>query len=140
MNGEWEASAAGRLGLVGVGAAIVGTVFMAGDWWIEAFAVPWLADAAPASLATRAGGSLVVGGTMSFALFAIGWVLFAIASFRARVFPPAISIAIGGLLSGVPGYGYLAGGIILGFAVVSLGTWMMRRTATTGGVVRPAAA
>ena len=29
------------------GAALVGTIFMVGDWWYEAFAVPWIADVAP---------------------------------------------------------------------------------------------
>ncbi len=73
-----------------------------------------------------------MGGLWSFALFGLGWILFGIASLRARVFPAAISVAIlvGGLLSGVPlGIAYLSGGVILGLAIVWLGAWMMRTTA-----------
>ena len=44
---DLQARAAGVLGVIGLGAAILGTVFMAGDWWYEAFAVPRLAEVAP---------------------------------------------------------------------------------------------
>jgi hypothetical protein len=60
------------------------------------------------------------------------WVLFGVASLRARVFPAAISGAIlaGGLLSGIPiGIAYLSGGVILGLAITWLGAWIMRTTA-----------
>jgi hypothetical protein len=124
-----EARPAGTLGVVALAAAIVGTVFMAGDWWYEAFAVPRIAEVAPEVIETFVGGRLLIGGLLSFALFGLGWVPFGIASLRARVFPAAISFAIlvGGLLSGVPiGIAYLGGGVILGLAVVWLGAWMMR--------------
>jgi hypothetical protein len=126
-----EARPAGTLGVVALGAAIVGTVFMAGDWWYEAFAVPRTAEVAPEVMDTFVGGRLLMGGVLSFALFGLGWVLFGIASLRARVFPAAISVAIlvGGLLSGVPiGVPYLTGGVILGVAIVWLGAWMLRTT------------
>ena len=101
---ELQARAAGVLGVIGLGAAILGTVFMAGDWWYEAFAVPRLAEVAPEVMDTFARSRLLVGGLTSFVLFGIGWVLYGIASVRARVFPAAISWAIvaGGLLSAVP--------------------------------------
>ena len=44
---EWEAHEAGSLGVIGLFAAVIGTVFMAGDWWYEAFAVPWMATSLP---------------------------------------------------------------------------------------------
>jgi hypothetical protein len=134
---EREARPAGTLGVVALGAAIVGTVFMAGDWWFEAFAVPRIAEVAPQVIDTFVGGRLLMGGLSSFALFGLGWVLFGIASLRARVFPAAISVAIlvGGLLSGVPiGVLYLTGGVILGVAIVWLGAWMMRTTAAPTSV------
>lgn len=127
-----EARPAGTLGVVAFGAAILGTVFMAGDWWFEAFAVPRIAEVAPQVFDTFVGGRLLMGGLLSFALFGLGWALFGIASLRARVFPTAISVAIlaGGLLSGVPiGFAYLTGGVILGSAMVWLGAWMVRMTA-----------
>lgn len=124
-----QSRAAGTFGAVGVGAAVIGTVFMAGDWWYEAFAVPWMADIAPAAFETGAAGRLLIGGLSSFALFGVGWALFAIASLRAGVFPTAISatILIGGLVSGVPiGVAYLFGNVILGLGIGWLGAWTMR--------------
>lgn len=133
-----EARPAGTLGLVAFGAAIIGTVFMAGDWWFEAFAVPRMAEVSPQVMDGFVGGRLLMGGLLSFALFGLGWALFGIASLHARVFPAAISVAIlaGGLVSGVPiGKTYLIGGIVLGVAMVWLGAWMVRTTAaaTTAG-------
>lgn len=126
---EWEAHAAGWLGVVGLFAAIVGTVFMAGDWWYEAFAVPWIAEDAPQLFESGVGPRVLIGGLFSFALFGIGWILFGVASLRAGVFPAAISIGIvaGGLLSGLPISGaYLYGHVLLGVTLVCLGAWMMR--------------
>ena len=126
---ELQAPAAGVLGVIGLGAAIVGTVFMAGDWWYEAFAVPRIAEVAPETMATFASGRLLLGGLTSFALFGIGWVLYGIASVRARVFPATLSwvIVAAGLLSGVPiGLVYLPGSALLGMAFIVLGAWWMR--------------
>jgi hypothetical protein len=126
---EREARTAGWLGVIGTGAALIGTVFMAGDWWYEAFAVPWLADVAPVVFDTGAGGRLLVGGVASFALFAFGWALFGAASIRARVFPRVLSVAIliGGILAGIPITGaYLYGSLIFGLAIASLGVWLLK--------------
>ena len=133
---ERKAPAAGTLGVLGVGAAIVGTVFMAGDWWYEAFAVPRLAEVAPQAIDGFVGGRLLIGGLSSFVLFGIGWVLFGTASLRARAFPTAASIGIvvGGLLSGIPiGVVYLSGGVILGLTITALGAWMLQ-TRSIGAV------
>jgi hypothetical protein len=119
------------LGLVGFALAVVGTVFMAGDWWYEAFAVPRIADVAPELIPTFVGGRLLMGGIASFVLFGIGWAVFGIASLRARVFPSPIAVAIliGGLLSGVPiGVAYLTGQVILGVAVAWLGVRLMNES------------
>ncbi len=124
----------GILGAVGVGAAVIGTVFMAGDWWYEAFSVPWMADIAPSVFETGAAGRLLVGGLASFALFAVGWALYAIASLRARTFPPAIAatILVGGIASGLPfGAAYLYGNIVLGLGIGWLGLWAMRTRSVT---------
>ena len=139
---DLEAREAGGLGALGLAAAIVGTVFMAGDWWYEAFAVPRLAEVAPEAIETFVGGRLLAGGLLSFVLFGIGWVLFGTASLRAHVFPGTVSAAllVAGLLSGVPiGLAYLSGGIILGLAFVALGAWLMRTSASASEVPAPAA-
>ena len=139
-----EAQSAGWFGLIGFAAALMGTVFMAGDWWYEAFAVPRIAEVAPELIPTFVGGRLLMGGIASFVLLGIGWVLFGAASLRAHVFPTAISAAIlvGGLLSGVPiGLAYLSGGVILGLAIGWLGVWLMRATHQVGepGTSKPPA-
>ena len=137
-----QAREAGVLGLIAVGAAILGTVFMAGDWWYEAFAVPRMAEVDPSVMVDFAQGRLLFGGLLSFALFGIGWLLYGIASVRARVFPSAISwaIAAGGLVSAIPiAVVYLSGNVILGLALIALGTWLIRiRTARNVGEARSA--
>ncbi len=129
---DHEARSAGWLGLIGFVAALLGTIFMAGDWWYEAFAVPRIAEVAPELIPIFVGGRLLLGGLTSFTLLGVGWVLFGVASLRARVFPTPISAAIlvGGLLSGIPiGFAYLTGGIILGVAITWLGVWLMQTRA-----------
>jgi hypothetical protein len=130
---EREAQDAGWLGLIGFATALLGTIFMAGDWWYEAFAVPRMAEVAPELIPTFVGGRLLMGGVASFALLGIGWVMFAIASLRARVFPTTIAatMLVGGLLAGIPiGYPYLTGQIILGIAIAWLGVWLRNEEAT----------
>jgi hypothetical protein len=137
---DHEAPRAGWFGLIGFAAAVLGTIFMAGDWWYEAFAVPRIAEVVPEAIATFVGGRLLMGGLASFVLLGIGWVLFGVASLRARVFPTAISasILVGGLLSGIPiGLAYLSGGIILGLAVGWLGVWLMRATVKVSEAAEP---
>src|SRR5215211_8222984 len=121
---EREAGNAGGFGAVAFGAAVIGTMFMTGDWWYEAFAVPRLAAVAPDAVDTLVGGRLIIGGVTSFVLFGIGWIMYGAASTRARVIPRGISITImvAGLMSGVPigpiGIVYLSGGVVHGLAFV----------------------
>ena len=82
-----EARSAGAFGALAFGAAVIGTMFMTGDWWYEAFAVPRLAEVAPDVVDTFVGGRLIIGGLTSFALFGIGWIMYGAASTRARVIP-----------------------------------------------------
>jgi hypothetical protein len=124
-----EGHSAGAFGAVAFGAAVLGTMFMTGDWWYEAFAVPRLAEVAPDVVNTFVGAWLIIGGLTSFALFAIGWMLYGAATVRARVIPRSISmtILVAGLMSGVPiGIVYLAVELVHGLAFVWLGAWMLR--------------
>ena len=103
-------------------------MLLAGDLWFEAFAVPWLAEGPePQVLASEPSTLLAVGAIASYLLFAAGWVLFGLASLRARVFPIAISVLI--VIGGIAGYSALLApfGVPLGIAVASLGGWMMLR-------------
>jgi hypothetical protein len=121
-----QAREAGTFGLVALCAAIVGTVNLGANMWFEGFAVPWLAGEVPQILTAEKTLFWQVGYLSSYTLFSIGWVLFGIASLRARVFPRFISLAIvvGGLI------GFLAArppyGVALGLALLSLGIWMVR--------------
>ena len=122
----WLADKAVGFGLIATGSAIVGTMLLGGDLWFETFAVPWLADEAPASLSTDPTTLLALGAISSYLLFAVGWALFGIAGLRARVFPTAISAAI--VIGGVVGFNALLSpyGVPLGLALVSLRVWMLR--------------
>ena len=125
----WGVHKAGRFGVVAFVTAIAGTMLLGGDLWFETFAVPWLADEAPASLDTDPTTVLAIGAIASYLSFAIGWALFGIASYRAGAFPKAIcaAIVIGGLL----GFSALVAplGIPIGLAVTALGVWMIRSKA-----------
>jgi hypothetical protein len=116
----------GKLGVIAFVTAIVGTMLLGGDLWFETFAIPWLADEAPASLDTDPTNILAVGAITSYVSFAAGWLLFGIASYRARVFPTAICAAIA--IAGVIGFQALLSpfGIPIGLAVAWLGVWMVR--------------
>jgi hypothetical protein len=129
---------AGRAGLFGAAAfctALIGTVALAGDMWFDAFAVPWLVEVAPAVVsADRSGSLLMAGWLVSVVVFSLGWIMFGLASFRSRVFPRALSVAIavGGLI------GFKAAtapwGVALGLAVAAVGVWLIRHRQTGEGV------
>jgi hypothetical protein len=126
---QWESSRAGMFGVIAFCAAVIGTMFLAGDLWFDTFAGPWIIMAAP-DVANNPTGSVVAGAFVSYALFAIGWVLFGLASLRARVFPRLISVAI--VVGGVVGFLALLPpyGIPLGLAMIALGAWMIQAPAS----------
>ena len=94
-----QATAAGRLGLIGYLVAALGTLLIAGDWWYEAFVGPQIAALAPELLKTAPSGSILIGAAISVGSFALGWVIIGIATYRAHVFPrgAAILTVIGGV-------------------------------------------
>ncbi len=133
-----QAGRAGLFGAVAFCTALVGTVALAGDMWFDAFAVPWLVQVAPAIVsADRSGSLLMTGWLVSVVLFSLGWIMFGLASFRARVIPRALSItvAIGGLI------GFKAAtapwGVALGLAVAAVGVWLIRHRQIDQGVQGP---
>lgn len=132
-----QAREAGTFGLVALCAAIIGTVNLGANMWFEGFAVPWLADVVPQVLTAEKTLFWQVGYYSSYLLFAIGWVLFGLASLRARVFPRLISLAIvaGGLI------GFLAArppyGVALGLALLSLGIWMVKTRSAAAASSQP---
>jgi hypothetical protein len=122
----WQAPEAGKLGVAGVTVAAIGTMALGGDLWFESFAVPWIADEAPAAFDTDPTLVLALGAISSYLLFAIGWALFGLASLRAGVFPRSICLAI--VVGGLLGYSALLApfGVPLGLAIIWLGVWMIR--------------
>jgi hypothetical protein len=139
----WGVHKAGRLGVIAFVTALVGTMMLGGDLWFETFAIPWIADQAPAALDTDPTMVLAIGAIASYLSFAIGWALFGIASLRARAFPKAISAAI--VVGGLLGFQALLApfGIPIALAIASLGVWMLRSMASVHaatGVREPALA
>jgi hypothetical protein len=95
-----QAEQAGALGLVAFLAAFIGTVMVFGLQWSAAFIGPWLAEVAPELLDREPGGLLAAGFMLSFVLLALGWLLFGLASLRARVLPggAAVVLMVGAVL------------------------------------------
>jgi hypothetical protein len=91
MRGERRLGAAGHAGFL---VALAGTILATGGAWDSLFAVPYIADEAPAVLDKSTGGSLLAGFFLSYLTFVVGWVLFAVASLRARLAPRGVSIAL----------------------------------------------
>ena len=125
-----QAGAAGKLGLAGYLVAFLGTLLLAGDWWFETFIVPRLAAVAPYVITGAITGSMAAGAGATFGLFALGWALFGVASFRAGVYPrPAAALLIIGGVVGI-----LAGStpyqIPLAIAVGWIGISLMRSEQT----------
>jgi hypothetical protein len=94
-----QAAAAGRLGLVGYLLATLGTVLVAGDWWYESFVAPLIAAQAPEVLTSAPSGSILIGAAATFGSFALGWILFGVATLRAGIFPrgAAVLTIVGGV-------------------------------------------
>jgi hypothetical protein len=134
-----EGHRAGKLWTIGACAAIIGTFALGANvGWFDVFVAPWLALVAPEAMKTPNVGSLPIGGFSSYVLFLLGWVLFGVASFRARVFPVAISLAIvvSALIawpSALPPYG-----VPFGLTIASLGVLMMRRSTAANEIAEPA--
>jgi hypothetical protein len=101
---------------------------LGGDLWFETFAVPWLADEAPNAFDTTPTVLLGLGALAGYSLFAVGWMLYGVATLRAHA-PVAIAgaIVVGGLL----GYQALLSpwAVPLGLAVGALGVWLTRTNA-----------
>lgn len=92
------------LGHAGLLIGFAGTVLAAGGAWDSLFTVPYLAEQAPAVLDVDTSGSLLAGFVISYLALVLGWVLFAVATLRARVLPRSGSIVmlVGAILAFFP--------------------------------------
>ena len=98
-----QAEAFGALGLTGFVLALLGTTLAAGAAWSQVFVVPRLAEVAPA-VADQGAGSVLAGFLLSFLVFGVGWLVFGVATLRARVFPrwAVIVLMVGAVISIIP--------------------------------------
>jgi len=124
---------AGRFGLVAFVLTALGMVMFLGFLWAGAVIIPALTAAAPEFPDQVEAGSppagVAVGFISTFALLALGWLLFAVASLRARVLPPAplwllIRGAILGLVSRLANLGIP--GVLFGLSLAWPGWWLWR--------------
>ena len=113
-----QSEAAGLLGLAGFLVAFLGTALVTGLLWASLFIVPTLAVEVPAFLDQVEGPP--PGFFLSFITFAVGWLLFGIATLLARVYPriPTILLMIGAVIAVLP---LPFTGIVLAIAVAWLG-------------------
>ena len=113
-----QSEAVGVLGLVGFAVAFLGTSLVLGVVWAQLFIAPFLAVQAPRVLDTEPTGAL--GFTLTFALLAVGWLLFGVAALRARVYPRAAAIVlmVGAVINFLP---VPLSGIVLDVAIAWLG-------------------
>jgi len=95
-----QSDAAGSLGLIAFLVAFLGTALVTGFLWAILFIAPSLAIVAPGFL----NEGPPPGFFSTFITFAVGWLLFGVATLRARVYPraPAITLIVGAVLSLFP--------------------------------------
>lgn len=135
----YQVEASGRLGLLGFVLSMIGTVLLTAIAWLGAFVDPALASQAPEFYVAARGGE--IGGTVGTILGvgvlapilvqALGWTVFGIATYRARVFPRwlAVGLVVGALLLALPVQGIP---VVFQLAVASMGFFLF-----TGRAERP---
>jgi hypothetical protein len=99
-----QSQAVGRLGLVGFLLAFFGTVFVVGDFYANTFVTPLVAQGAPEFLDDPLSGMLQVWLPFSFGFLAFSWLLLAVVTLRAGVYPRGASwfLLVGAVLALVP--------------------------------------
>jgi hypothetical protein len=95
-----QSDAAGPLGLAGFVVAFLGTALVTSLFWASLFIVPTLAVEAPVLLDEGP----PPGFFFTLITFSVGWLLFGVATLRARVYPriAAIVLIIGAVLAMLP--------------------------------------
>jgi len=93
-----QSEKAGQLGLVAFFLALLGTTLMVSSDWFEFFAGPPLSEMIP-GIEDKPPTRIIIGFVVNFVVELLGWLLFGIATLRARVFPRAAAIM---LIVGIP--------------------------------------
>ena len=89
-----QAEQAGTFGLVAFVVAFIGEMMAIGSTWSEAFFGPWLAEVAPQILSSDPTGTVIAGILLTYLLFALGWLLFGLASLRSGELPRGASVLL----------------------------------------------
>jgi hypothetical protein len=89
-----QAEVTGPVGLVSFLVAFLGTALVVGVTWNELFVASYMAVVAPRVLDAAPTGSLALGFSLSFGIFALGWLLFGLDTLRAGVYPRAAAILL----------------------------------------------
>lgn len=136
-----QSEAAGTLGLIGFLLAFIGQALVIPDAWISAFLAPELAKQAPALLEAMLRFEtltpLTVGLGVSWGIQNLGWILFGIATMRARVLPRwgALLLIVGiliGLLGTVAPVVWSITAVVFGLGFFWLGYALWSGTRSTG--------
>jgi hypothetical protein len=99
-----QSRTSGRLGFVGFLVAFFGTALGVGDFYASTFVTPMVALGAPDFLDDPLSVVLQLCSPFSFGLIALSWLLFAVATLRARVYPrdPSWLLLVGAVVALVP--------------------------------------
>ena len=123
-----QAKSAGRFGVVAFLIALAGTGLMIASDWSEVFTAPILSEVAPDLVETNMPTLIIIGFVLNFVTEILGWLLFGIATFRARVLPrPAALLVIAGLF--IPFIGPSWSYVVWNGAIVWLGVAVLRSMA-----------
>ena len=127
-----QARRSGVAGSLAFGGAFVGTALLLAMEWGEIFLVRTVALRSPSTLGALEGGPSLspydLGAMIAFAAFTLGWLAFAILSWRMRMFSrrgPTLLIA-GFFLVPMLGWAGVWGQVV-GDAVLGAGWWMLGR-------------
>jgi hypothetical protein len=118
----------GGLGAVGFGIALLGTIAAAGAQWTYVFVVPHFAPVVP-EMINESTGSVLAGFVLSYAILALGWILFGLATLRAGIFPrwAALLVVAGAAIAFLP---LPSRTLVLAVAVAILGLRLLRNAST----------
>ena len=122
------------LGVTGFLIALVGTTLAAGGQWTYVFVVPHFAGPVP-ELINESTGSVLAGFVLSYAVAAVGWVLFGLATLRTRIFPrwATFLLVAGGAIAFLP---LPSRTLVLALAVGYLGYRMTTRPMNEASAAR----
>jgi hypothetical protein len=127
-----QAEAVGVLGSVGFLVALVGTALFVGGMWDGVFLFPALAQDAPAFMDADPTFLEKVGSTLSTVLLVVGWLVFAVATLRARIYPraAAVLLLVGTVVGAIP---LPLTTILFGAAVAWMGVALLRGVGAGAG-------